>query len=175
MASKFKPHDLALMQVETSKRKRCVEVLSHPIPNEPRCSEVIGEMTATWTIMVRMVPGDATTLREVRLDLLESLGCKSRWVHVARVAGLGGFPEDMLRYDGAALCDPDQHEAPEDDTGRLTYRPVEPVLIYRVAQAKSWKWTTARWASFGWDIEPVGVYDLRSSEPMFARARGGDA
>lgn len=156
----WKPNDLALMEVTTSTRKRYVEVVSYPFPagantGQPSQGQIID------SIMIRMVPGDPTTLREVPIALLHRPLDKNRYVHVARVhPGIGPFPEDMLRYDCAALYGPDQPEEPTDDFGRHTWRPAEPVLIYRAATGKRPQWTPARWASFCWRIEHVATFDL---------------
>jgi len=136
----FKPHDLAFMTVPTSTRRRVVEVLSFPVPG--------------GTIMVRMVPGDCETLREVPLSLLAPCN-KTRYIHFAEVEGRFMFPEDMLRYDGAALCDPDQ---PEDE-----YRPTGPVLIYKISDRARPPWTDARWLSFGCKVRHILTHDFRKS------------
>jgi hypothetical protein len=139
MKPNFKPYDLATIQLPTSERRRTVEVLSYPTPDD--------------TIMVRMVPGDPTTLREVKVDDLEPRA-RQRYCRIARVRCRFDFPEDMLRYDDAALCDPDQSE---------DFRTDAPVLIYRLTDYKRGTcWTEGRWASFSASIEQVATCDLRA-------------
>jgi hypothetical protein len=117
--------------------------------------------------MVRMVPGDATTLVEVATANVLPFQ-KKRWCHVGKVfanhashalhdGGLGMmFPEDMLRYDYAALCDWTQ---PEEG-----YYPCEDaVLIYTVRDLKKSPWTDGRWLSFSYGVESVHVWDLNQS------------
>lgn len=153
---KWKPHDLALLNVleSISSRPRAVEVISYIIPPE--------KVDGMPNIMVRMVPGDPTTLREVCAENLKPLGWKGRWVHIAEVQGSGCFPEDMLRYDGAHLLDPDQ---PED--GERGWKPDGPVMIYRVDDRKQPRWTTARWSSFCWGIRHRVTIDLKDRSGSF--------
>jgi hypothetical protein len=150
---KFKPHDLANMKVPTSIRQRTVEVISHSIPN------------SLPTIMVRMVPGDPTTLREVEIEDLTPR-TKERYVHIAEIRTRFVLPEDMLRYDCAALVDPDKPESEERGDGRHVCCDGSPILIYRLWRTKKHVWTDARWASFSTSILPVCTLDLRDPEPM---------
>lgn len=149
---KFRPWQLLRLTVPTSTRRRVVEAVCYPFTSD----------AGVEVLRVRMVPGLAVTVREVPMVDLSLLERKARWVHVAQVSGVGGFPEDMLRYDAAALVDPDQHEAPEDpETGRLLFRPTEPVQVYCVSDQKLPSWTLGRWASFGWECEHLSTLDLR--------------
>ena len=107
---KFKPKDLATIKLSSSSRCRLVEVISNPIPAK--------RFIKPETIMVRMVPGEETTMVEVAVSDLEvpKLSCVQRYCHIAEV-DCKGFPlnEAMLPYDNAALYD---HQALEWDCGR---------------------------------------------------------
>ena len=148
MDKTWKPYMIVLMPTAASARKRMVELISYPTPE--------------GTIMARMIPGDPTTMIEIKVEGLKKMdnGRKYKYVHIAEVSGNGAFPEDMLRYDGAALCDHAQQEEPTDDFGRYTYRPKEPVLIYHLSTTQKPLWTPARWASFAWRITPKQVIKL---------------
>jgi hypothetical protein len=137
----FKPYQLAYLEVATSTRQRVVEIISYPIPG-PK-----GE-----TVMVRMVPGEPTTMEEVPITKLAPAP-QMRWVHVAVVNSVLNFPEDMLRYDGAALFD---HTLNESDPNQGE------VLIYRVSETKAARWHDARWHSFQCTINNVLVRDLKN-------------
>jgi hypothetical protein len=137
----FKPHDLARLSHNKSKRQRIVEVISKPFPGE-------GEEEGTTHIMVRMVPGEPTTMQEVALVMLNP-AVRAKYLHVARVNSTFSFPEDMLRYDAAALFD---HEIDEDHVPREKRHDV---LVYIVSDRKTPRWTTARWNSFSCSIKPV--------------------
>lgn len=146
----FKPYDLALLTVPVSARRRTVEIISKPIPNEG------GEPT----IMVRMVPGEPTTLAEVPVAHLLPRA-KARYLHVAEVRTGMTFPEDMLRYDFAALYD---HMAAEAPDPHVYCDPTVPTLIYRVMTNRNPSWTVGRWQSFGCSIVNILVRDLRDIE-----------
>jgi hypothetical protein len=174
----FKPNDLATIQLPTSSRRRVVEVISHPIPAE--------RFAKPETIKVRMVPGEPTTLVEVWVEKLAPVQIQSayRYVHVAEVRCAFTFPEDMLRYDGAALYRHDLHEDGEPspkfgdrrglriseetdlDLGLpgLPYVLQPRVLVYRLSSTRKSPWTVARWHSFSASITPLIVRDLRSGE-----------
>lgn len=84
----YKPLQMLRYTSPNSARKRLVQAISKPTPDN--------------TSMVRMVPGDPTTMVEVHLGLLDkALGTKAnyKYIRFARVSGMGPFPEDMLRYD----------------------------------------------------------------------------
>jgi hypothetical protein len=142
--STLKPYQLGQITTPQSVRKRVIEILSYPTPE---------------TIMVRMVPGDATTLVEVATSSVLPYQRK-RWCHIGHVLADGGlglmFPEDMLRYDHAALCDWTQ---PEEGY----YPRADAVLIYTVRDLKKSPWTDGRWLSFSYSVEPVHVWDLKQS------------
>lgn len=141
----FKPHELARMTVTRSKRPRIVEVISMPTPE--------------GTIMVRMVPGDPSTLREVLMSTLTMIP-KERYCYIARVLCNGyKFPEDMLRYDRAAFYDADKDEAKDKSVTSYTH---EEVLIYTIGTRRQPSWTAARWRSFGVSILHVRVYDMQA-------------
>ena len=158
MKRAFEPYQLVLLEIRTSTRKRPVQVISRLIPDHPE-----GD-----TIMVRMVPGDPTTIREVPIAKLEhyTIRNKKRWVHIAEVQGSFSFPEDMLRYDGAALCDPDQDEVPEGG-----WRTAGGVLIYAVSDRKQPSWTDARWRSFSWGLQHELTLDLDDHASDYPVAR----
>jgi hypothetical protein len=147
----FRPYDLATLAVPVSTRRRVVEVITHPIPG--------------GTIMVRMVPGEPTTMTET---LVENLlpHAKKRWLHIGRVTHCAfTFPEDMLRYDYAFLFDHTIPEEGEEGTGlRLDLSLPEAGLVYTVRDQKSPPWTVDRWTSFSCVIKPVLIRDLRSGE-----------
>lgn len=146
---KFRPYKLATIKLPTSSRRRVVECISYPFradgPNMilPSCDR----------IKVRMVPGEPTTMVEVAVaDLLPSP--ERSWVQIFEVRTHFVFPEDMLRYDGAALYD---HTVPEDKTdenGCSVYEdPDKPVLCYRVVPRKTFPFTEDRWASFSASVK----------------------
>lgn len=141
----FKPYQLAHLEVEVSTRRRLVEVISRPTPDN--------------TIMVRMVPGEPTTMLEVKLGELHSRA-QNRYLHIARVTTGFVFPEDMLRYDNAALYD---HTLPEDggdDRGLPV--PPEGLLVYTDSANRKNPWTLDRWNSFSCTVTPVLIRDLRN-------------
>lgn len=189
-AKAFKPYDLATIQLPTSSRRRVVEVISHPIPAE--------RFAKPETIMVRMMPGEPTTLAEVQVgELQPSAGTmygagKERYVHVAEVRCAFAFPEDMLRYDAAALYRHDLHEDGEYRYGRfdpprpsgliiseetdcglaiegMPYTRRPRVLVYRTSSSRKSPWTVARWHSFSASITPLIIRDLRSGEVVWKR------
>jgi hypothetical protein len=144
------------MQILTSLRPRIVEVVSYPTPNE--------------TIMVRMVPGEPTTVKKVYVAELTPCKRKYRYVYLARVIGFT-FPEDMVFYDNAALYD---HRLPEcgEENPILGYAdglrvPDEGLIVYKLSSAKRVKpWTYGRWQSYSCWIEEVKVTDLRKQESV---------
>lgn len=136
----FKPYQLAKLSTPNSERPRVVEIISMPTPS--------------GTIMVRMVPGDPTTIREESLDLLSEYKGRARYCHIASVITRLGFPEDMLRYDCAALCDATLNES-DLHTEKET-------LIYSVSERKSPHWTYARWHSFLAGVRHCRTINLRN-------------
>jgi hypothetical protein len=86
----------------------------------------------------------------------ERLESYPRYVHLAKVTirKFGSFPIDMLRYD---RCMPNT----ETDSGLINIsfeRPrTEPlvVIVRQYSTVKFPPWTTARWQSFGCEIEPI--------------------
>lgn len=150
MTSKlWTPYKLAAYDNQVnSVRRRFVQVVSHPIP---ATMDKVSE-----TIMVRLVPGIAETIREVPTAKLAAT-LQYRFCHVAEVVTEEGydFPADMLRYDDAALYDADIPEA--------YLRRSEPVLVYRLSSYKAPRWTMERWATFSSSLKPVKTYDLRLS------------
>ncbi len=160
--SKLKPYQLVSVQLPTSKRRRVVQTISCPIPNDDNRPD---------TIKVRMVPGDPTTMTELPVADLKTCERKGRWVHVAKVkAGVGGIPEDMLRYDGASYYN---QQLPETDAeGQeprgdpfsdevLGNRPGEGwTLVYAVTSSKTPPWTVDRWNSFCCALRHLKTQDL---------------
>lgn len=130
--------------------------------------QVISRPTSEETIMVRMVPGDATTMKEIEMSKLSPPnGPVGKYIHYAEVFGSFGFPVDMLRYDHAA---PVNFTLVEGELGRIEAvpnggdgAPYEGKLV--IAKLSSKKnhnpWTEARWASFGWQIKTIYCETLR--------------
>jgi hypothetical protein len=141
----FKPYQLALLKVPTSTRHRVVQIMSYPTPTE--------------TIMVRTVPGMPDTLVEVPIyNLLEyKTGDRQRYVHVATVDSIFSFPEDMLRYDNAALYDVNTPEEGENGRGLRG----NGVLVYMVSERRAPNWRYGRWESFSSKLTTVNTIDLR--------------
>jgi hypothetical protein len=168
-AKTFKPWDIALLTVHPaiSSRKRLVEIVSYPFGGTDPVHG--GEL-----VKVRMVPGEPTTLADAAIKNLQpwpNAKGDVRYLHVAEVMTTFPFPEDMLRYDSAALFDHTQPEEPEDEMGRLTFRPTEPVLIYRLSRVrKGHIWTTGRWASFSASCRHVLTRDLKEDKVVYSAA-----
>ena len=94
-------------------------------------------------------PKEGTKVNDLPIAIIRPFEGRPKYVHVAEVStSIGGFPEDMLRYDGAFLCDPDQDEDPCDEMGRCTFRPVAGTFIYKVSDFKTPPWAVGRWQSF---------------------------
>lgn len=156
MTVKFRPYDQAHLVVSPhiSTRPRLVEVISMPFPAKDRADDTI----LTDRVMARMVPGEPTTMREVRVANLHTCGQK-RYLHVARVRMTTGlpFPTDMLRHDNGWLyhshMPEDEVTAPVEDGG---------VLVYTTSSSTHWPWTTERWTSFETLINEVLVRDLHN-------------
>lgn len=155
-------------------------VSRHPSePNEDRfrCNQCKHQWTREQAlnerVKVRMVPGEPTTLAEVAVaDLLPHQ--RKRYVHVALVSGTFCFPEDMLRYDGAALYDHELNESGDDGMGlrppvKEGESPRWQCLVYCLSDRKTADlsrpgspWTKDRWHSFSCGIRPMQVRDLRT-------------
>lgn len=71
-----------------------------------------------------------------------------------QVRGLGPFPIDMLRYDGAFPYQSDDARRIEESIGRPSFRR-EDILVVRL-QSRTHGPTVERWRSFGWYVEPIG-------------------
>jgi hypothetical protein len=161
MKKSWKPYELALIPSTTSTRKRLVQTISFPIPRSDG-----GE-----NIMVRMTPNDPGTLREVGLETLTRPSYSpGRWMHVAEVrCDAFGLPEDMLRYDSAAIYDPDQPEEVEHPVYgyKMGFKPPTgtTVRIYTVRTARRDPWTHARWASFSASVKSIAIIDLSKQSP----------
>ncbi len=142
-----------------STRERIVEIVSYPYPMG---LDSQGLPTFDNGIKCRMVPGYPTTIEE--LDILNLRPMvksekKYRYIHVAEIhVNLGIFPEDMLRYDNAALFD---HRQQEDD-----YRPEigQSVLVYKLTKSPTPDWTFKRWSSFCCGAKPIETIDLKNQQ-----------
>lgn len=132
--------------------------------------EVMSFQTPDDTLMVRRVPGEPTTLEEMKLVYtsyscnIRTLEYKVSWVHFAKIKGNGRYsvmPYDMLRYDHAAPFNfhLEQDEALGD--GLVLRRddpPEQGLIIAKVcAHERQDRWTPERWLSFGWSIEPLAT------------------
>lgn len=70
-----------------------------------------------------------------------------------RVTGPGDLPYDMLRYDAS-------YPASERDAARATHHPGDgrrTVTLEHRGVHRGWAPNVARWASFGWAVEPGSV------------------
>jgi hypothetical protein len=130
----FKPYDLVLVRQE----------------DYTHTGQVISKETPDKTIMVRMVPDDPSTMEEVPVFSISKPLHKDKWVHYAKVRGPGSFPWDMMRYDYAA---PVSFERTEE--GIALKEGQTELIIASCTETKKHRWTAARWASFGWSIEPM--------------------
>jgi hypothetical protein len=128
--------------------KRPVQVVSHPTPHR--------------MIIVRMIPGDPTTLREVKCNELEIPPIEEAdlierpWkmrVQYAKVSGTGHFPTDMLRKERAFPVD---FNLDLQDTK-------DELMIFRLTKNPREPWNNSRWQSFGWRIEHFGTYEVSCS------------
>lgn len=151
------PYQLAtILNTDISKRRRVVQIISKPTPDN--------------TIMVRMVPGEPTTMIQLPIEGIEHVNEKKPltlafpYLHVAEVDCSGMvFPEDMLRYDNAALFD---HTMIEQSGQRQT----EKVHVYCFARNRTTlPWTVKRWESFGAFIKPLYIKNLRDFDPKAER------
>lgn len=125
--------------------------------NVAHYGQVISRSTLERTIMVRHVPDDPSTMEELPISTLELLNkSERRWIQYATVSGRGSFPVDMLRYD---YCYPVSFTVDEGERGpvaELNDEENQDVLIVaRATDLKAREWTTARWNSFGWMIQPI--------------------
>jgi hypothetical protein len=103
------------------------------------------------TVMIRLVPGDPSTIVEVPINCIKPVKGNYKWVHYAVTWGFGQFPIDMLRYDCAAPVNftfNDDGEAILNE-GEINY------IVARCSELKRWTWTYERWRSFMWNIEPL--------------------
>jgi hypothetical protein len=151
------PYQLAtILNTDISKRRRVVQIISRPTPEN--------------TIMVRMVPGEPTTMIQLPIEGIEHVNEKKPlsfpepYLHVAEVdCNRMVFAEDMLRYDNAFLFDHTLNEESED-------RPDKPVHVYRLFRARTISpWTIKRWNSFGMSIKPLYIKNLRDNDPQAER------
>jgi hypothetical protein len=86
------------------------------------------------------------------------LGEKQKYIHIAKVKGIGDFPFDMLRYDA---CFP----AESEDAGAMYHyanREMRTVYVKAFSESKAhWPFTPKRWESFGWSCSKHGMYSPR--------------
>lgn len=110
--------------------------------------QVLSRVTPTDTVMVRMVPGYAATLKEMPLSALREadLGQRPMYVHYAAVKGRSSFPIDMLRYDMCAPLNFDPETRELDTTFGFS-----DFIVARLGPL-FWEWTDARWSSFAWTL-----------------------
>lgn len=116
--------------------------------------EVLSLPTPDNTLMVRMVPGDETTLREVPIAQLAPVINRPRYVHYATVRGGRRFPVDMLRYENAAPANFTIESNGVFDVAVPTVPDDRLIVAYASDEAQP-QWTSARWRSFGWAIKHV--------------------
>lgn len=148
----MKPFGLMQLPVDVSVRKRIVQVVSLPLPN--------------GTIMVRMVPGEPTTMIEMpvaNLLPLPSSWNHSHWLHVARVNSLFSFPEDMLRREHAFLWDHTIHEF-EVPRQKYTGKDDDKTIIYKINERPASGWNYDRWQSFSCDVQHLYSRNLLDPE-----------
>jgi hypothetical protein len=136
---KIKPFDLVRVQEENY--AFIGQIMSHPHND---------------TVMVRDVPGDSETLKERPLSQIGRKITGMRWVHYAKVKGMGGFPVDMLRYDSASPV----NFAIEE--GKVVSQTGDDLIVARVTELKlgGQVWTHDRWKSFLWYVEPIKTLKL---------------
>lgn len=122
--------------------------------------EVLSRPTPENTLMVRNTPNDPCLLRELPISILQRslLPKHYKWIQYARVSGRGQFPVDMLRYDVCAPANFSLHN--DDPLGRITIGieyeiDKDALFVSRAVARKNQEWTVARWASFGWRVEPL--------------------
>ncbi len=118
--------------------------------------QVISRITPENTYMVRRVPGDPSTMEEFHSSKLKTIDQDRKWVQYATVAGLMGFPIDMLRYD---YCVPVNFKLEEDRWGSKT-KPIiinddKELIVARATRRKNDEWTKGRWSSFLWGIKEL--------------------
>ena len=153
----YKPHELVWLKIPcASERLRLVQVISMPIPHD----------AGPETITVRMVPGEPTTMEEVKVSELRRLSFwhvrKFRWLHVAKVCGVVPFGGGMLCLEKAYLYD---HNIGERDIDRMVYPRTLPARIYKVSDNKDPQWQTELWrSSQGCSLEPVFSRDLTTQK-----------
>jgi hypothetical protein len=126
------------------------EVMSFPVPPASPGAPV--------TVMVRRVPGHPGTLEELPIEALSRANRITR-VHYARVAGVGQFPVDMLRYDFAAPVNFSIDVVGDPGFERVvtTIDPKHGLDGLWVATAAATRrggdaFTAARWQSFLWRV-----------------------
>lgn len=145
MDNRWKPYELATIQLPTSTRRRIVQVISYPFDDSPNAE-----------IKIRMVPTQPTTLETTHIDRLQKLTRKYKYIHIAVAQGMLSFPEDMLRYDNTFLVDWEQPEK--------GFYPDKPVYIYRLTELKKQDWTHGRWNSFGWTVTNRQTINIKKAE-----------
>lgn len=149
------PYKLAHLVTPTL-TKRPVQIISRPWREED----------GRQMVMVRMVPGDPTSIVQVNTTVLSDWnpGKSWHWLGIADViAANGGVPSDMLRYDGAYLYDWNLQDDGYPSSVPQVFR------VYKVWDHFSrGLWHPARWESFLCTFQAVGVFDL-NKEPLLPR------
>ena len=122
--------------------------------------QILSRVTPTNTAMVRMVPGHPGTLREMSIDVLHETTISPGFVHYAVVQGIGSFPVDMLRREGAVPLnfDPDTKEF---DRSFGT----EEFMICKVSELREPNWNEDRWDTFGWQVFETHTEEI-ADEPQ---------
>lgn len=126
--------------------------------------EVLSRPTPELTLMVRMVPGEPGTLKEMPIAQLRLMETRIHAIQYAIVEGRTAFPIDMLRYENAAPLNFD----PETKVIDPRFGHGSNLVLARAVNHKWKPWTSARWASFGWQL-----YEPFTSEPW--PPKGGQA
>ena len=120
--------------------------------------EILSLETPDKTFMVRMVPGEPGTLKEMDTSKLRALETRITAIQYVVVQGHGAFPIDMLRYENAAPYNFDPETLALDRSfGYDAY------IVARAVQHRYKPWTRERWKSFGWELfEPYPPETWRS-------------
>lgn len=152
----FKPHEFVFVTEQSDS----VECGAHTY-----IGEVMSVGIPMHTLMVRRVPGHPRTLVQLPVGKLQHLRKDQRPLHVhyARVAGIGQFPVDMLRYD---QCVPVNFKLVPDSWGKHTKPEIDlsfgfgNALVVARAVRRGEPWTVGRWNSFLWSIKPINAEKL---------------
>lgn len=116
--------------------------------------KIVSKRTPDDTYMVQMVPDDPHTMREVHISLIRKATNKPKFVRYARLYGEGPFPIDMLRYD---YCWPVTFNILSDNSVIG-----DEMIVGSAVHLKRHVFTVARWASFGWECEPLKTLRIQN-------------